>query len=145
MLTEEQFNEKIMLSTISVDENINELSIEECIKGLSKEGLEKLYSSYDISDCYEQNSYHSKKNTKIAKIKYLIKEIPGQFIDYYRFMMPPQKRKILTALLNGKKVKIDYEILYLAEFGFVYFKNINNEIKVVMPYELKHIVEDLFL
>lgn len=60
-------------------------------------------------------------------------------------MMSNKDRKMFIELLTGKKIKINYELLCLSEYGFVYFKNVNDQIEIIVPYDIAFIVEDLFL
>lgn len=145
MLTEEEINEKIRLATIITDEDKDDFTIEECLKFLPTESLEVLYSRYDISEQYDYIPHHSKKKTKSQKIKYIASEIPGQFLDDYRFMMNKSSQEKIKRLCQGKKLKIDYDIIDLAYFGFVYFREKNNEIEIIFPYDLGYFVEAFLL
>lgn len=145
MLTEEEINEKIRLATIITDEDKDDFTIEECLKFLPTESLEVLYSRYDISEYYDYTSHHSRKKTKSQKIKYIASEIPGQFLDYYRFMMKKSGQEKIKKLCQGKQIKIDYDIISLAYFGFVYFREKNSEIEIIFPYDLGYFVEDFFM
>ncbi len=141
MLIEEQFKEKVKLSTVTVDERKKEFSIEECLEALSFEGLEKLYSHYDMSSFFDDDHHHSKKVTRNQKIKYLFEEIPGQFIDYYSFMIDNKTKLKIKKICRGEEIKINEDIISLAYFGFIYFREKNNEIEIILPYELVDIIE----
>lgn len=112
---------------------INNYSLKECISKLPIEGLNELYKLYDV---FELN-----KKTKQAKINYLVREIPGQFLDDFRFMMDDNRRKKIIDRINKKEITTDYDIIHLLQFGYLF---INENDKFIFPNELKWFLIDLF-
>lgn len=72
-MSEEEVQAKLNLVRIDTEEN--ELTLEECLKAMSKEGFENLYKFYDV---FEEN-----KKTKQAKMRYLVREIQSQFLTSF--------------------------------------------------------------
>ncbi len=69
-MSEEEVQAKLDLVRIDTEEKT--LTLEECLNAMSKVRFENLYKFYDVS---EEN-----KKTKQAKMHYLIREIPSQFL-----------------------------------------------------------------
>ena len=107
--------------------------LKECLEALPTDGLNELYEFYDV--------FKEKKKTKGAKITYLKREIPSQFLDDFRFMMDDEERKKFIAICNRENIEIDSDIVHLLEYGFVY---INSENQLIVPDELYYFMTDLF-
>lgn len=112
---------------------LNTCSLKECISKLPPEGLNDLYELYDVSELNIK--------TKQARINYLVREIPGQFLDDFRFMMDDNERKRLIDFLNGGAFTIEYDTIHLFRFGFLF---INENDNFIFPDELEWFLIDLF-
>ena len=110
--------------------NSNDDSLKKCLNNLTPEGLEELYNLYDVTG--------ANMKTKQSKINYLLKEIPSQFLDDFRFMMDDKERKLIYDIGDGKSFKIDHHIIHLFTFGFLF---INKSDELVVPDELYWFVE----
>lgn len=123
------------LELLRINKEGYELSLKECVSSLSKEGLEKLYNLYYIDFLGER------KNSKQAKVNYLVREIPSQFLDYMRYMINADTKDIIEKLCNKKDVDKNIGLVELAEYGFIY---ISKSGKVIIPLDLKYFIMDLF-
>lgn len=65
------------------------VSLKDCIKNLTNEGLMELYNFYDLT---EENILNK---TNSGRINYLVHEIPSQFLDDFKFMMDEKDREVL--------------------------------------------------
>ncbi len=127
-MTDEEIKEKYMkLNTLKEEIDVN-ASLKDCIHNLTNEGLIELYNLYDIT---ENNTL---KKSKSAKINYLIKEIPGQFLDDFQFMMDEKDKEVIIKLYQNKQIEINNSILHFMRFGYVF---ITPSGKLILPIELK--------
>lgn len=135
-----KFKEEIdqSLEYVKIDTDLVELDLRECIKLLPDASLNKLYYSYDVESFLSKRDIAKKpKNTKV---NYLVREVPGQFIDYLQFMLDAKQKKTLKDLCNGREIKLHEGFISFAHFGFIYM---NKNEEIILPLELKEIAEDL--
>ena len=97
---------------------------------------------YDGSLMAISGELTSLKKTKAAKINYLVKEIPDQFLDDFRFMMNEKDREIIINLCQNKQIKSFDALIHLMEFGYVFLTPSGT---VVFPQELQWFITDLFM
>ena len=136
MMTVEELKEKYTKMSTLKEEIDRCASLKECISCLSDEGLMELYNFYDITED------QSLKKTKAAKINYLVKEIPSQFLDDFRFMMNEKDREIIINLCQNKQIESFDALIHLMEFGYVFLTPSGT---VVFPQELQWFITDLFM
>lgn len=136
MMTVEELKEKYIRLCTLKEELSRNASLKECISCLTDEGLIELYNFYDITEA------KSLKKTKAAKINYLVKEIPSQFLDDFRFMMDDNDRNMIIKLYQNKQIKVPEFYIHLMRFGYVFLTPSGT---VVFPQELQWFITDLFM
>ncbi len=132
-MTYEEIKEKNLRLYTLKKEVDTAASLEECIHNLTNEGLIELYNLYDIT---EDNNL---KKSKPAKMNYLIREIPGQFLDDFRFMMDKEAKETIVKLCQNKQTEINKSILHFMSFGFVFRTPCG---KLIFPQELEWFITD---
>lgn len=132
---EERKEKYIRVCTLKTEVD-SDSSLKECINSLTDDGLNELYNFYDLT---EDNSLYKSKQ---GKRNYLVREIPGQFLDDFKFMMDKDDRKVLVKICQNESPKINEAIVHLMSFGYVY---ITPSGKLILPVELKWFIEDLFM
>lgn len=132
---EERKEKYIRVCTLKTEVD-SDSSLKECINSLTDEGLTELYNFYDLT---EDNSLYKSKQ---GKRNYLVREIPGQFLDDFRFMMGKEDRKVIEKICQDESLKINEAIVHFMNFGYVY---ITPSGKLILPVELKWFIEDLFM
>lgn len=132
----EEIKEKYIKACTLKSEVGSDASLKECINSLTDDGLTELYNFYDLT---EDNSLYKSKQ---GKRNYLVREIPGQFLDDFKFMMGDEDRKTLVKICQNKSSKIDEAIVHFMSFAYVF---ITPSGKLILPVELKWFIEDLFM
>lgn len=135
-MTEKEMMEKINLARVSKEWFHFDMS--DSLKLLTNEGLNELYDFYSSVDPRVTAS----KKTKLAKINYMVRELPGQFIDDLLHMMDEDDIELLKKIYNMEKIPISLEIYHFATFGYIY---ITPSGTVYMPETLKRIFYELIL
>ena len=136
MMTLEEQTEKYKKMCTLKEELSRNASLKECISCLTDEGLIELYNFYDITE------NKSLKKTKSAKINYLVKEIPSQFLDDFKFMMDDNDRNMIVNLCQNKQIKVPEFFIHLMHFGYVFLSPSGT---VIFPQELQWGITDLFM
>ena len=60
-------------------------------------------------------------------------------------MLDKKTQTKVKKLCSGENLKINDDIYGLAYYGFIYFREKNNETEIIIPYELRYVVEKLFM
>lgn len=144
--TDYEIKERIINGVIISLKKKRSYSVQECVNALSAEQLNNMYHSYDVSDCYGEGGYHSKKHTSFEKALYVINEIPGQFGDYYCNMLELEEREMVKNLHNGDIIdfkEADDIMYHLADYGFIFFNKVEDYYELIVPKEIRKVMKEV--